>query len=97
MPEQVPEEIKEDRFHRAMVLQQQISLKHNQSLIGKEITVLVEGKNNNVYYGRNEADAPEVDGRVYFTSQKRRPGVGEFVRVSITQAREYDLIGELQL
>ncbi|HAP93446.1 MAG TPA: 30S ribosomal protein S12 methylthiotransferase RimO [Desulfotomaculum sp.] len=95
MPEQVPEEIKEDRFHRAMVLQQQISLKHNQSLIGKEITVLVEGKNNNVYYGRSEADAPEVDGRVYFTSQKRRPGVGEFVRVSITQAREYDLIGEL--
>lgn len=99
MPEQVPEEIKEERFHRAMVLQRQISRRFNRSLAGKEITVLVEGKDDNskLYYGRSEADAPEVDGRVYFAPGKRRPRAGEFVRVAITDGGEYDLTGKMIL
>ncbi len=95
MTGQVPEEIKEERYHRAMALQQQISLEHNRSLIGSQQTVLVEGKKGGCYFGRTQADAPEIDGRVYFTAGNVALSPGDFVVVKITRIGEYDLMGEL--
>ncbi|KFI36920.1 ribosomal protein S12 methylthiotransferase [Peptococcaceae bacterium SCADC1_2_3] len=95
MPDQVPGEIKEERFHRAMLLQREISYRKNKEQAGKEVTVLVEGKKNGYYYGRGEADAPEVDGQVFFTTQGKKVAVGEFRRVRILKAKNYDLIGKL--
>jgi ribosomal protein S12 methylthiotransferase len=97
MAGQVPEEIKEERYHRAMTLQRDISLKHNQSLVGGKITVLVDGKDkkSNLYFGRSEADSPEVDGKVYFTARAPRPRAGDFVNVLATRAFEYDILGKL--
>ncbi|MBE3586282.1 30S ribosomal protein S12 methylthiotransferase RimO [Desulfofundulus thermocisternus] len=92
---QVPEYVKEERFHRAMTLQQQISLEYNRSLVGSQLKVLVEGKKGNYYSGRTEADAPGIDGQVYFTAGRISPRPGDFVPVKITLAREYDLMGEL--
>lgn len=95
MPDQVPEELKAERYHRAMSLQQNISLEHNLSLVGREVTVLVEGKSGRNYYGRSQADAPEIDGLVYFTAGGKQVAPGDFVPVRITNAGEYDLMGEL--
>lgn len=95
MTGQVPEEVKEERYHRAMALQQQISLEHNRSLVGSLVSVLVEGKKGSRYFGRTQADAPEIDGRVYFTAGRVTPSPGDFVLVKITRAGEYDLMGEL--
>jgi len=95
MPDQLPGEIKEERFHRAMLWQREISYRINKTQAGKEITVLVEGKKNGNYYGRGEADAPEVDGQVFFTTQGEKIAVGEFRRVRIIKAKNYDLIGKL--
>ncbi|HAU30776.1 MAG: Ribosomal protein S12 methylthiotransferase RimO [Desulfotomaculum sp. 46_296] len=97
MAGQVPEEIKEERYHRAMALQQQISLQYNQSLVGGKITVLVDGKDktSNLYFGRSEADSPEVDGKVYFTAGSPGPKAGDFVKVMVTRGLEYDILGKL--
>ena len=97
MAGQVPEEVKEERYHRAMALQQQISLQYNQSLVGGKITVLVDGKDktSNLYFGRSEADSPEVDGKVYFTAGSPGPRAGDFVNVLVTRGLEYDILGKL--
>ena len=62
--------------------------------IGEELTVLCDGYDTvaEIHYGRSYADAPDVDGRVYFTSKKRR-AAGEFVKVKITEALDYDVVG----
>jgi ribosomal protein S12 methylthiotransferase len=78
-----------------MLWQQEISYQKNKTQACKEITVLVEGKKNGFYFGRGEADAPEVDGQVFFTAQGEKIAVGEFRRVRILKAKNYDLIGML--
>lgn len=96
MKEQVPETIKEERYHRAMMLQREITLELNSKWIGKELQVMVEGlsEGNGLYIGRAYMQAPEVDGQVYFSStQVHQPG--DMVKVLITEAAEYDLIGEM--
>lgn len=95
LPDQVPEEVKEERYHRAMSLQRQISLAYHRSLVGACLPVLVEGRRGRRYVGRSEADAPEVDGRVIFHAGGSPLSPGEFVKVKVTRAREYDLVGEL--
>ncbi|WP_027717541.1 30S ribosomal protein S12 methylthiotransferase RimO [Desulfovirgula thermocuniculi] len=95
LPDQVPEEVKEERYHRAMSLQRQISLAYHRSLVGTSRLVLVEGRRGRRYVGRSEGDAPEVDGRVIFSAHGSPLSPGEFVKVKITRAREYDLVGEL--
>lgn len=96
MPGQVPEEVKKERFKRAMKLQRTISMSHNRSRIGLVMPVLVEAwdERRKMYRGRSEGDAPEVDGNVYLTAPKPLRA-GEMVNVRITAAREYDLVGEL--
>lgn len=94
LPGRISDDVVAERVERAMLLQQRISLAHNLGKVGQELTVLVEGwdENEKMYWGRTEADAPDIDGRVYFTSQ---PVVreGEFVQVKVLNAAEYDLSG----
>ena len=93
MPEQIDEAVKQERLDRLMTLQQQISAEVMQARVGETCEVLVEGFRHGRYYGRSLMEAPEVDGKVLFTSQKKlRPG--EYVTVHITGASEYDLNGE---
>lgn len=97
MANQVPEKIKEERYHRAMLLQREISLKRNQQRIGEKVEVLVEeviDAAKMVYAGRSAYDAPEIDGTVEFTSP-RTLQPGDLVIVKINRALEYDLMGEL--
>ena len=92
LPNQVPGKTKKYRRERAMALQQKISLAKNKQWIGKELQVLVEGVGDGVSIARSYRDAPEVDGVVMV--QQELP-IGDFVRVKITQAMEYDLLGKL--
>ena len=68
----------------------------NESKIGSFCTVLIEGYDDYIkcYFGRSEADAPEIDGKVFFIST-RPLKIGDFVKVKITDTLEYDLLGEL--
>lgn len=88
----VPEEVKQARADEIMELQQQISLELNEDKIGLKFQVIVDRKEDVNYVGRTRFDSPEVDGEVIFTSSKElKPG--EFVKVKITGAEDYDLIG----
>ena len=94
MPDQIPEQTKQDRYDILMETQADISLSLLEKKIGTTVTVLTEGYDPvaECYYGRSEADAPDVDGKVYFlTKEKIEPGT--FVRVKITEAEDYDLVG----
>jgi len=94
LPDRVDESLIEERVDRAMALQQKISLEQNKALLGRELTVLAEGwdDDQNLYWGRWEGDAPEIDGRVFFASADE-VAPGEFVRVKVLDAGEYDLTG----
>lgn len=90
---QIPEEIKVRRYGEAMALQQKISLRKNRQFIGTELQVLIEGAGDGVSVGRSYRDAPEVDGVVIVD---RELPLNEFAEVRITEALEYDLIGDAQ-
>lgn len=92
MKNQIPEEIKVKREEELMILQQSVSKELNSKKLGKVYRVLVEGFNGKTYFGRNFEMAPEVDGSVFFESE-RVYNKGEFVKVKVTKALEYDLIG----
>lgn len=95
MTGQVPEDIKNERWERAMELQREISLDNNRGKAGETVTVLVEGtKDGDIYEGRTESDAPGIDGKVFFKAN-RNVNCGDFVRVLIKDASWYDLNGEL--
>jgi len=93
LPRQVPDEVKQERLKRAAALQKQISHALNRAKVGQEVEVLAEGKQGRRYFGRTEGDAPEVDGRVYFTGNILL-SPGDFLKVRITRALPYDLEGE---
>lgn len=92
---QVPDEVKLERYERLMELQRQISLERNMQLVGKEIEVLIESYDmrRKVWVGRSYRDAPEIDGLVYVSGDGLKPG--EFVRVFVERAGEYDLFAKL--
>lgn len=95
LPDQVEEGIKESRRAAIMEIQQQISLNKNQQKVGSTMEVLVEEilDKSKDYMGRTRGDAPEIDGLVYLQSEEPLK-VGELVKVKITGALEYDLMGE---
>jgi len=96
MPGQIPEKEKQHRRDLVMRTQQEISLKKNRQKIGQILSVLAEGKsteNPELYIGRTEFDAPEIDGNIFFTGPEMMSG--EIVRVKVTGATEYDLMGEV--
>ena len=88
-------QIKQDRYDILMQTQLTVTEEQNAAKIGEVYTVLCDGFDTvaEIYYGRSYADAPDVDGRVYFTS-KKKVEAGEFVTVKITEALDYDLVGE---
>jgi len=93
MPDQIEEDVKQDRLDRLMSAQQAISADLMRQRVGETCEVLVEGFRRGRWYGRSRLEAPEIDGKVLFTSQKKlKPG--EYVSVRVTDASEYDLIGE---
>ena len=96
MPDQIPEEIKQERLDRLMTLQAEISLKRNLLRLGKTEKVLVtDVGEDGLILGRSQFEAPETDGEIVFTA-KQAPEIGSFVNVKITQAETYDLMGEMQ-
>jgi ribosomal protein S12 methylthiotransferase len=97
LPGQLPEEVKEERYHRAMQLQQEIAREGNRRFLGRELRVLVEAqdeKRPDRWTGRSEMDAPEVDGNVFIQSRKALIP-GKFYTVKITDTQDYDLIGQI--
>ncbi|SNX55459.1 30S ribosomal protein S12 methylthiotransferase RimO [Thermoanaerobacterium sp. RBIITD] len=94
MPKQIKESLKLKRYDEIMSIQKDISLKNNIKYIGCNFEVVVEGFENGLYYGRSYMDAPEIDGVTYIKSNKKL-NYGEFINVRITNAFEYDLMGEL--
>ena len=91
---EIDEQVKQDRYDILMQTQLAVSEELNKKKVGKTLTVLCDGFDTvaEVYYGRSAQDAPDVDGKVYFTSvRKIKPG--EFVKVKIDEALDYDLVG----
>ena len=96
MPDQISEEIKQDRQAELMELQQDIVFDRNEDLIGEEMLVMIEGKvaDENAYVGRTYKDAPNVDGLIFVNTDEELMS-GDFVTARVTGALEYDLIGEM--
>jgi ribosomal protein S12 methylthiotransferase len=94
---QIDEQTKQDRYDVLMQTQLTVAEELGEAKVGSVITVLCDGFDTvaEVYYGRSYADAPDVDGKVYFTSEHRKINTGAFVEVRITEAMDYDLIGEV--
>lgn len=92
MPGQVDEAVKQARYDALMTLQHGISLELGRGRVGTTCRVLVESRRGGRYAGRSEFEAPETDGRVYFSSAEPCE-IGSFVNVRITGARAYDLMG----
>lgn len=96
MADQVPEEVKEERRDELMELQQEISYDRGQDRIGQELLVMIEGKvaDESAYIGRTYGDAPKVDGYIFVQTGELLM-TGDFAKVRVTGALEYDLIGVL--
>ncbi|SHJ25270.1 30S ribosomal protein S12 methylthiotransferase RimO [Hespellia stercorisuis] len=96
MPDQVEESVKEDRQAELMELQQDIAFDKAEDMIGRELLVMIEGKvaDENAYVGRTYRDAPNVDGLIFVNTDAELMS-GDFARVKVTGALDYDLIGGL--
>lgn len=96
MPEQIEEQTKVDRMESIMETQLAVNNEKNNEKIGKIFEVLIEGYDDYIrcYYGRSYADAPEIDGKIFFISG-RPLKIGDYVKVKINDTVEYDLLGEL--
>ncbi|MBU0729093.1 MAG: 30S ribosomal protein S12 methylthiotransferase RimO [Proteobacteria bacterium] len=96
MPDQINEDVKEERRSRLMELQAEVSLEQNLKQVGKKMRVLVEGESREtdlLLEGRTMFQAPEIDGCVYINDGVCNPG--DFVDVQITEAHAYDLVGSI--
>jgi ribosomal protein S12 methylthiotransferase len=89
---QVPADSAAERLDRLMKAQAKVSLRKNRALIGTRHRVLIDGMEDLALMGRLSTQAPEIDGVVYLSETEAEPG--EFVEVTITDAKEYDLMGE---
>ena len=96
MSDQISEEVKEERQAELMELQQDIVFDQAEDMIGQEVLVMIEGKvaDENAYVGRTYKDAPNVDGLIFINTDEELMS-GDFAKVKVTGALEYDLIGEL--
>ena len=96
MPDQIDEEVKAERQADLMELQQEIAFDNAESMIGREVLVMIEGKVSdvNAYVGRTYRDAPNVDGLIFVNTEEELMS-GDFAKVSVSGAVEYDLIGGL--
>ena len=94
LPNPVPETVKQERYHRFMLKQQEISAQKLQRRIGQQMTVLVETREDGGYLGRSYADAPEIDGLVHIATDSTL-NQGDFCQVQVLDADEYDLYASL--
>lgn len=96
MPDQIDEDIKVKRRNEIMELQQEIAFENAENMIGRDLLVMIEGKvvDENAYVGRTYMDCPNVDGNIFITTDEELI-TGDFVKVKVTGAAEYDLIGEI--
>lgn len=96
MPDQIPEEIKEDRRDAILELQQEIAFDKAADMVGRTLYAMIEGKvaDEPAYVARTYADSPDIDGYVFVNTGEMLMS-GDFVKVKITGSAEYDLIGEL--
>ena len=94
LPDQVPEEVKQERLAKLMETQQAISRARNERRIGQTVEVLIEGFDGSRAFGRSYAEAPDVDGKIYLEGAGALP-IGSYVFARLTRAEEYDMIGEL--
>ena len=94
--DQVPEEVKEERRDELMELQQEIAFEKSEAMVGKVVELMIEGKvaDEAAYVGRTYMDAPNVDGFIFVNTGEELMS-GDFVRVKVTGAMDYDLIGEV--
>jgi ribosomal protein S12 methylthiotransferase len=95
IPDNVPDDVKQQRVDEIMELQQGISLELNQQKIGKTYKVLVDRKEGGEFIGRTEFDSPEVDNEVIIESPDNYLRVGDFVQVKVKSATEFDLTGDV--
>ncbi|MBP5361144.1 MAG: 30S ribosomal protein S12 methylthiotransferase RimO, partial [Bacteroidaceae bacterium] len=96
-PDDVTEEIKEQRLNELMAVQQQISEEIAAARVGQTMPVMIDGRENDCYVGRTEFDSPEVDGVVYVTAPVgRRLRRGCIYNVVITDSNEFDLYAEFK-
>jgi ribosomal protein S12 methylthiotransferase len=97
MADQIPSKVKRSRYNKIMKIQKRISAGLNEQRLGKTYKVLVEGIADDgiFYYGRSYAEAPEIDGLIYFTSEEPLQ-LNQFTNVRILDTGEYDLTGEAQ-
>ena len=96
MPDQVHPSTKRSRYNKIMSMQKQIATENQEKMIGKELEVLIETKtfDNKYYVGRSRREVPEIDGIIY-VEMVDKALEGKFVKVKITEATEYDLIGKV--
>ena len=97
MPDQIEESVKEERQAELMELQQEIAFEAAENMVGKEVLVMIEGKvaDENVYVGRTYKDAPNIDGLIFVETGVELVS-GDFAKVRVTGALEYDLIGGIE-
>ena len=93
LKDDVPEEVKQQRSNAIMEIQSQISWEHNQSCIGKTYPCLIDRKEGNHYVGRTFMDSPDVDNEVLIDATQNYLKQGEFTKVTIVEASDYDLLG----
>jgi ribosomal protein S12 methylthiotransferase len=92
LEDDVPEALKTARYDQVMIAQQEISLRRNQSLVGRRLEVLLEGSGDGLTVGRSYRDAPEIDGLVLIPEEVPSHRI---VTVEVTEALPYDLTGRL--
>lgn len=98
LPDQIPEEVKEKRYHKLMQTQQKILKKRNSAFVGKKLSVVVEGyhpETDLLMVGRFYGQCPEIDGQIIINDGRKVKAFGQLYTVEITQAAEYDLIGRV--
>lgn len=98
LPNQIPEEIKEDRYHRLMQIQQKVLKKNNKKFVGKKLDVVVEGyhpETNLLMVGRHKGQCPDIDGQVIINDGSKVNAFGKVYKVQITDIAGYDLIGKV--
>ncbi|MFI3207462.1 MAG: 30S ribosomal protein S12 methylthiotransferase RimO [Clostridia bacterium] len=98
MENQIDDEVKNHRAEILTDMQMDIMQRKGDEMIGKTVEVMTEGFDRyaECFFGRSQKDAPEVDGKVFFTPTERRPTYGEFVTVEIEDAMDSDLIGSMR-
>lgn len=96
MKDQIDQTVKEARQEELMLIQQDIAFKAAENMIGKQVDVLIEGRipEDQVYIGRTYKDAPDVDGYIFINSEEEMIS-GDIVKVKVTGANDYDLIGDV--